>query len=111
MKAGEEMQAGELRQKIQLQHAVKTKDADGAMVTEFQTFAEVWAKANGLYGKEYWEAKAYRAETTVEFTIRYRSDLKVKDRILFQNGIYNISQIDQPFFRKDWLKIKAMKEE
>ncbi len=69
----------------------------------------VWAKANTLFGKEYWAAKEYSAEDTVVFTIRYNAcpDLSVRDKIKFKGRVFNINSIDNQLFKNEQLKIKA----
>ncbi len=103
------MQAGDLRHRIEIQRIIKRREADKSIRTEYQTIKTVWAKVNGLYGREWWEARKYGAEGTVEFTIRYGAmkDLTVKDRILFRGTLYNIVSVDNTLFRDNFLKIKA----
>ncbi len=103
------MQAGELRHRITIQRITKEKGTDGETKTVYRDLATVWAKANGLYGKEWWDAKDYGAEGTVEFTIRQNAapSLRVEDRILFRGRLYNIFSVDNVLFSDKFLKIKA----
>lgn len=103
------MQAGELRQRIEIQRLKKCIDEHGATKTVYLPLKTVWAKANGLYGREWWDAKEYGSENTVEFTIRYNAvkDLTVQDRILFRGQLYNIFSVDNVLFRGEFWKIKA----
>ena len=113
------MQAGDLRHRIEIQRIIKRREADKSIRTEYRTIKTVWAKVNGLYGREWWEARKYGAEGTVEFTIRYGAvylnykkyrwvkDLTVKDRILFRGTLYNIVSVDNTLFQDNFLKIKA----
>lgn len=102
------MQAGDLRHRIEIQRIIKRREADKSIRTEYRTIKTVWAKVNGLYGREWWEARKYGAEGTVEFTIRYGAmkDLTVKDRILFRGTLYNIVSVDNTLFRDNFLKSK-----
>ena len=66
---------------------------------------------NNLYGKEYWEAKQYSAENTVEFVMRYSAckDLSVNGYRLKQGDkLFNITLIDNVLYRNEILKIKAI---
>lgn len=103
------MQAGDLRNRIEIQRLQKTVDENNVTKVGFYTLKKVWAKANGLFGKEYWTAKEYGAENTVEFTIRQNAcrDLTVQDRIVFRGQIYNIVSVDNVLFQNRFLKIKA----
>lgn len=102
------MQAGEMRHRIEIQRLVKTVE-DGFNTTKYQPLKKVWAKVNGLYGREKREEDIYEAERTAVFTIRHIScpDLTVRDRIAFRGKIYNITFIDNVLFRNDYVKITA----
>ena len=52
------MQPGELRNRIEIQRLTKTQGIYGDTKISFLPLKKVWAKVNGLHGKEYWEAKA-----------------------------------------------------
>lgn len=103
------MDAGALRQRIEIQRPVCGRDENGFEMVKYCPLKTVWAKVNGLFGKEWWEAKSYDAENTVEFTIRYNAcrDLTLRDRILFRGRLYNITSIDNVLFRNEFLKIKG----
>lgn len=73
-------------------------------------YKTVWAGVNNLYGKEYWTAKQYGAENTVEFTIRYCAcpDLSIRDRIKFNGRVFNITFVDNVQYKNETIKIKAV---
>lgn len=99
----------DLRNRITIERKTEIENDDGFNVTVWTTLKTVWAKANGLFGKEYWSAKEYGAENTVIFTIRYKAcpDLSVSDRILFNGKTFNIQSIDNVNFMNVELRIKA----
>lgn len=101
--------AGKLDKRITIQRNEPKVDEHGVSKRQWKDIKTVWAKVNNLYGKEYWEAKKYEAENTVEFTIRYSAckDLSIKDRIKFRDKIFNIISIDNFMYRNESLKIKA----
>lgn len=103
------MQAGDLRNRIEIQRLKKEPDENNITKVSYYPLKTVWAKANGLFGKEYWTAKEYGAENTVEFTIRHNAcrDLSTQDRIVFLGQIYNIVSVDNVLFQNKFLKIKA----
>ena len=102
------MNPGELRNRIVIQRqlTVKTGVFESVAYTDICT---IWAKVNGLFGKEYWSAMEYSKENTVEFTIRVQSckDLSCSDRIVFKEKMYNITGIDDVLFKGQYYKIKA----
>lgn len=103
------MQAGEMKHRIEIQRLVKTVE-NNITVTKYKHLKKVWAKANGLYGRERWDEDIYEAERTTIFTIRHSAcpDLTVKDRILFRGQLYNITHIDNVLFGNNFVKITAV---
>jgi SPP1 family predicted phage head-tail adaptor len=65
------MRAGDLRHRITILHFVSGKDEDGLPTKEWRPLAEVWAAVGPLQGREFWQAKAVQAESTVRVRIRY----------------------------------------
>jgi SPP1 family predicted phage head-tail adaptor len=113
------MNPGELCHRVVLQKLIKTKGSNLATKTEYIDVKKVWAKVNNLSGKEYWSAKEYAAENTVEFVMRKGSisrlktsdgieDLKVTDRLVFRGQVYNITFIDNVLYKDEYVKIKAV---
>lgn len=102
------MDAGKLRHRIRLQRYVQAENEHKITVGEWQDLKTVWADANYLKGQEFWDAKNYDAENSVEFVIRYFADLNLDDRIVFNGAIYNITSINNFGFRNKLLKILAV---
>ena len=103
------VKSGELTKKISIVRKKTAKDEDGFSKETWEEHKTPWAKVNGLFGKEYWEAKKYNAENTVLFTIRYAScpDISREDRIIFHNTTFNIESVDNVMFKNEELRIKA----
>lgn len=117
------MNPGELRHRVTIQRSKKTVGQNRVIQKEYQDVKTVRAKVNNLHGKEYWTAKEYEAENTVEFTMRYSSvknipesdkpdararEISTKDRLVFRGKIYNITSIDNILYRNEYVKIKAV---
>ncbi|KAF5054765.1 Phage head-tail joining protein [anaerobic digester metagenome] len=117
------MNIGELRHKVTIQRYRKTRGENLVMKMEYVDVKTVWAKVNNLYGKEYWTAKEYAAENTVEFTMRYGSVknipennetngavrvISLKDRLVFRGTVYNITSIDNVLYGNEYVKIKGI---
>lgn len=101
--------AGKLDKRITIQRSKEIEDENGVSENQWQDIKTVWARANNLYGKEYWDAKQYNAENTTEFIIRYNAckDISVKDRIKFRDRIFNIKSVDNVMYKDESIKIKA----
>lgn len=61
--------AGELNTQIQLERDTITRD-HGAEVRTPAVYDTVWAKAEPLSGREYWQAQAVQSQVSWKFTIR-----------------------------------------
>lgn len=104
------MNPGELNKKITIQRYISDKDINKIKIQTWKDIKTCHANVKNLSGKEYWTAKAYEAERTVIFTIRYNSmpDISLKDRIKFNNKLFNISLIDNVLYKNEILIIRAM---
>lgn len=105
------MNPGKLNKRLTIQRSVEKEDENSITKSEWQDLKKVWGSMNNLSGKEYWNAKQYNAENTVEFEIRYNScpDISEKDRIIYKDLVFNIiSPPDNVKYRNEIIKIKAM---
>ena len=103
------MNPGELNKRITIQRCTDYEDDNNINKQKWEDMITIWSSMNNLQGKEFWEAKKYKAENTVEFVIRYSScpDISIKDRIKHKNLLYNIFSIDNVLYKNEVLKIKA----
>ena len=98
--------------KIQRKGTSITKPTGFKEETWEDLYNEILASANKLHGQERWAAMAVRKEQTVEFIVRYVKEIEELDtkkhRIIFNNKIFNIDDIDNIKFNNEWLKIRAI---
>lgn len=104
------MEIGKLNKRITFQAFTSTVNENGFEEQNWVDVKIVWASVANLSGREYFAAAAVQAETTVKFIIRYTSDLNTDMRISFQDGIYNISFIDNIKYGNAFLEVKALLE-
>ena len=99
-----------LNHRVTIQRYAEYEDDHGISREDWVDLKTAWCSMNNLYGKEYWEAKQYNAENTIEFVIRYSAckDLSVKDRLKKNDRLFNITSIDNVMYRNEVLKIKAI---
>lgn len=102
------MNIGEMRDRITI---LKRKEAEGPVKPlddrAFEEFCTIWAKTEYLKGREFWNAKAVNAETTIRFIVRYRADILPDMRIRFDNRIYNITAVMPLDNTRHWTMIHA----
>lgn len=104
------MNIGEFKHRVIIQRYEEEEDRLGISRGEWKDLKTVWCKINNLFGKEYWTAKEYGGENTVEFIIRYSAcpGVSVKDRLKYKDRLFNIEFVDNVLYRGELLKIKAV---
>jgi SPP1 family predicted phage head-tail adaptor len=105
-----ELNAGKLRKRIELYHAVRAKDSErgGFSVTE-NLYATVRAFAVKTRSVPSRIAGNYQLVTTLEVVIRYRADILDSDIINLEGVRYKIHKLDDIEFRKRWHKLELQK--
>lgn len=102
-------QPGELDQRITIKRETLTPDGMGGSSVALSTVATVWAKVIGKSGGESDAADRINASAVYTFVIRYRTDLKEKDRITWGGVDYNIRAIPGTGRRRMYLEIEAQR--
>ncbi|HEY5576210.1 MAG TPA: phage head closure protein [Clostridiaceae bacterium] len=113
------MNTGELFNRITLQKLTESESANGFPVETWTDYKTVWASANNLFGREFFQAAAVNAENTIRYIIRYLKDLDATKntegpnttklfRIKFNNSFYNITFIDDIKFEHKFMEVKAL---
>ncbi|CAB4152348.1 COG5614 Bacteriophage head-tail adaptor [uncultured Caudovirales phage] len=100
------MRAGKLDRRVQLQARSITRNAQNEAVESFATYATVWAEKFDLSGREYFTSNQLYGEVTTRFRIRYRTDVQMTDRIVFDSLTFLIKSIAETG-RKEGLEILA----
>ncbi|MBB6622169.1 phage head closure protein [Clostridium gasigenes] len=107
---------GNLDKKIIIQEYASYQNENGFEVEEWKDYKTVWSSINGLFGKEYFAAKATQSESVLDFLVRYSKDLEVlfeKDgtsvyRIIWNKRTYDITYVDNIKYENRFIKIKAL---
>ncbi len=93
--------SGILDQRITIQTLTVVRGALGGHDETWSTLATVWAQTLDMTGREIFQAKAMGSSSTMLVTIRYRSDVKASQRVLFSDG--SIARIE-------WIRHVTRKE-
>ena len=103
-----------LRRKIIIQKYTEQFDEWGDPISrDWVDWKAMWAERTSLWGRDYYAAAVVGEEQTVEFTVRFvpfLDEIKTDThRLLFNDDIYDIKQVD--FLKDDgmWVKIKALR--
>ena len=106
------MSIGSMRERIVIQRKTITTDDIGQKIDVWEDFLACRAYANGLSGKEYFEAMRVNAENTVVFTIRYNPKFTanldpINYRILWNGKEYNLDNVDNVQYRNMYIKLRG----
>lgn len=85
----------------------ETKDEYGRRIVPWVPFARVMAAVADVSGREFYEAMAHQLQNTVTFTMRWIHGLNANMRILWNDGVYEIDQINHLGYKRDFLRVKA----
>jgi len=88
------MRSGTLRNFITIEEPVKVKSDSGAMTTSWVTFKQVWAGIRTIRGYEKQSAESSWPGADSKIKIHYVAELLPTMRILYNNVIYSIFDID-----------------
>jgi SPP1 family predicted phage head-tail adaptor len=107
--------AGKLRHRITIQElSAASPDVTGSGMPD-ESWVDVASvdasiehlSGTELYGTELYAAQEHHAEVTTRITIRYRSGINAKQRIVFRGKIYNIKSAPDFEERRRVIKILA----
>lgn len=87
------MNAGRLSHRITLQRRATTEDALGQPVGAWQDVATVWADAQPIRGREWFQAEAAQSSIDVRFTLRHRRDVSSGMRVFWNGRPYDIQSV------------------
>lgn len=106
------MNAGAYRDLVTIQKLTTQRDSDGYETEIWEDYYSNYAYINKLSGKEFWAAAETAAQNTVRFELRWHSQLDLvnsKDyRLIFNDHIFNITNVDNVQFRNETVKISGI---
>lgn len=86
------MRAGRLDRRITLQDFTTSRDATtNEPVKTWSDVATVWAQVKEMGGREFDENSQYIGERKTSFFIRWRDDLSLAQRVLYDGIVYEIT--------------------
>ena len=98
------LRVGDLDRRITLRNHTYGRDEYGGETETTTTDTEVWAKLSYERGKEEIEGDQQIAYTATIWTIRYRTGIDKKTKIIYSGNTYDIKNI-QELGRRRYLKI------
>jgi SPP1 family predicted phage head-tail adaptor len=89
------MKIGAMDRRVVIQKRTLLQSASGEYTEVFTDAATVWAEVKELRGGEFFAARQENAEITTRFYIRWRADVTVLDRIVYDGKFYDIAQVSE----------------
>ena len=81
------MGAGKYRHRITIRRYTEVEDGKGGYKTEWAPIARVWARVEGMDGREAMIASALQGISGYRITIRWRDDIRQADQIVLPSGV------------------------
>ena len=87
------MRAGKLDRRVTIQRATTAPNGFNEPVETWTDVATVWAQQRPNRGAERFSAQEINGQAVMTFHIRYRTDLRVSDRIIYGGRVWNVIDI------------------
>ncbi|MDY8111163.1 phage head closure protein [Fulvimarina sp. 2208YS6-2-32] len=100
------MKAGKLDRKIALEREVETVDRYGTPSSVWTPIATVAAQRVTASTDEFLAASGERTETAMVFRVRYRTDVRLSDRVTFEGTAFNMIEIKE-LGRREGLELRC----
>jgi SPP1 family predicted phage head-tail adaptor len=100
------MKSERLDRRITIEQQTETIDGYGQRVKTWSVLTTCWASVVLNIGRQTVASQNIVTERTVDFKIRYRTDLNLNMRIIYNDTYYNIEDINE-LGREDGLMIKT----
>ena len=100
---------GDLREHITIEHQVTRRNANGYPETAWEDlFGEtIAAGVSDVSSRDYFAALAAGALDTVTFTTRYLEGVSKKCRVVWQEDVYEITEVNRLGAKRDFMTIKT----
>jgi SPP1 family predicted phage head-tail adaptor len=96
--------AGEKQKRVRIEQQLATPDGQGGQIRSgYALRAVVWAHERPLTGREAIRAEQLAAVLSSVWEIWYRTDISVKDRVLFRGRVMEIEAFTDPTDERDEL--------
>ena len=86
----------ELDKRVTLQERVQVLDETGGFSSTWTKVADLWAKIEPVSGMQVYRMAQTEAPITHKVTVRYRSGVTTKQRLLFKGRVLDIVEVLNP---------------
>lgn len=91
---GKRISAGNLRHLVKIQQISQSQSSDGSIVNFwFDIYSGVYASIDPISAREFLVAATTEHQLNARITIRYKSDITAKMRVVHGNKVYHIEGV------------------
>jgi SPP1 family predicted phage head-tail adaptor len=102
------LKIGNLDRRITFQMESFERNEFNEKITTWVNFKTVWAHVISTPGNEAYIADQLTAVLTMSFMIRYRTDIDIKMRVVYNGAVYKVVSITEPEgTRREFLRVKT----
>ena len=98
---------GDLRHLVEIGYTENVINANGYPEANDVVICRVWSAVTDAGNQHFRSADVMNTEAVINFTIRYRSDIKPGMWVRWQGEKWNISTLGEYQFRRSYLGLKA----
>jgi SPP1 family predicted phage head-tail adaptor len=99
------MPAGLLRERIAIEQESNVSDDQGGSTLSWTNVCTIWGRVSPVRGREALQGMQVQDETMHRITIRYRTDITPKMRVVWGSRIMNIREVTNPDEHKKYLQL------
>lgn len=88
--------AARLRHRVTLQERSRTPDGQGGFTEAWADVADLWAEIKPQKSYERFQAMQTQSPTTHKITVRYRSGVTTRHRLLYRGRVFDIKGVVNP---------------
>lgn len=102
-----DVEIGQFRHRLELQSVTETITTLGGVPESWETYATVYGAVAAISGNERFATGMLGGTVVYRILIRYRDDVKIKDRIVWNGRTFDIAAILDVSGERRWLRIEA----
>ena len=99
---------GTLTERVQLRRKVTSNEDEGGTVAVYSPIATVWARVRQLSARQDFAADARGQNISHSVVLRFRTDLKPGDRVLYRGGTLDIESTSDINGRRAYLACQCV---
>lgn len=103
--AAKTVDIGDMRERVALHSPSPSLDEIGGLEQSWSVFATVWARVTPASNREWWHREQTQASGGWRVTIRYRSDVTTKHRVVWRGLTLEVTGIDNTDERRRFLTL------